>query len=165
MTPVALGSMCTTCLQSGGQACPSGQPENRSLRGKIFTRTEADRMVPLIRRIVLNVRARDRLCERKRKELASLVGAAERRAALKSERRHLIGELERYELELEDLGCIMRDRSLGLVECFGELEGEIVYFTLRPGEAAFGFWHSLDTGPSCAVPLPEVEREHTSAAS
>ena len=73
-------------------------------------------MVPLIRRIVLNVRARDRLAARKRRELAALSGEQEKRTTLKADLRYLSENLERYASELEALGCILRDRTLGLID-------------------------------------------------
>ena len=115
-------------------------------------------MIPLIRRIVISVRARDRLILRKRRELAILAPDGDcDRARLKRQLTSIGDDLARHADELEDLGCMLRDRSLGIVECFGEHEGEIVYFTWRPRTDSFSHWHSLDTGPTCARPLPELE--------
>ena len=58
--------------------------------------------------------------------------------------------------ELEELGCFLRDAETGVVECYGELEGEIVYFTWMPGQGAFQCWHPLDQSYVNRQPLPGV---------
>ena len=111
------------------------------MRGKIFTADEARRMVPLIRRIVRDVRARTRLIER-----GGLAAAP---------RESLEREVLECQAELESLGCALRDPQVGLVECYGELLGEIVFFRWQPGEEAFIHWRPLDSPPTVRRPLAE----------
>lgn len=111
------------------------------MRGKIFTAEEARKMVPLVRRIVRDVRARTRLVER---------GGLEARAREALER-----EILECTQELESLGCALRDSQVGLVECYGELQGEIVFFRWQPGEEAFIHWRPLDSPPTVRRPLAE----------
>jgi hypothetical protein len=130
------------------------------MRGKIFSREEADRMVPLIRRIVVNIRARQRLLHR-RHERSS--GSAEERLGDRSEgmaaktARRLREEIKGYSSELEALGCFLRDAERGVVECYGELRGDIVYFTWQPSQPEFTSWHPLDQSFVNRQPLPGLE--------
>lgn len=130
------------------------------MRGKIFTRAEADQMIPLIRRIVVSGRARHRLILRKQDEILSLGSGpgheVERERALQQTRR-LRDELKACISELEELGCFLRDAETGVVECYGELGGEIVYFTWMPGHSTFLAWHPLDQSYVNRQPLPGVE--------
>ena len=133
--------------------------QNRaSMRGKIFSPTEASEMIPLIRRIIVNVRSRQRLANRK-EDLARQVGeeSPARRDELLQAVRKLRQELKGYITELEQLGCFLRDPEAGIVECYGELEGEIVYFTWQPGHEAFLYWHRLDDPYVRRQPLPGVD--------
>jgi len=127
------------------------------MRGKIFSRQEADRMVPLLRRIVVSLRAREWLIQRKRRDLTTLEeGAGAARTRLRGELERLEEDLKGCHQELEALGCFLRDASLGIVECFGDLGGEIVYFQWRPGLLGFSFFHSLDSDHAKVRHLPEL---------
>ena len=129
------------------------------MRGKIFTRAEADRMIPLIRRIVVNARARHRLILRKQDDILALGTAAGHETARErslQQTRRLRDELKACIAELEELGCFLRDAETGIVECYGEFDGEIVYFTWMPGHGSFLSWHRLDQSYVNRQPLPGV---------
>lgn len=128
----------------------------RTMRGQIFTKEEADRMVPLLRRIALNVRARARLLKKKRAEAAALSGG-EREVRLAADIRHLAGQIEDLREEFESLGCMLQDAERGVVECFGTRDDDIVYLTWMPGRPAFDHWHPLDTPHDLARPIPPEE--------
>ena len=139
-----------------------GYRRNQSslMRGKIFTRDEADRMIPLVRRIVVSARARHRLILRKQDEVLALGtgqghGAARERTLQQT--RRLREELKACILELEGLGCFLRDAETGVVECYGEFAGNVVYFTWFPGHDAFQGWHPLDQSYVNRQPLPGVD--------
>jgi hypothetical protein len=55
--------------------------------------------------------------------------------------------------ELEELGVALRDAERGIVEVFGELQGEIVFLTWIPGEPRFQSWHPLDTSYLLRQPI------------
>ena len=118
------------------------------MRGKIFSRAEADRMVPLIKRIVLQIRARHRLIKTKQAVLLQLSAREvpdSARTDLVREVRALRTAMKSAIQELEALGVTLRDADRGVVEVYGELRGEIVFLTWMPGEATFGGWHPLDS--------------------
>jgi len=130
------------------------------MRGKIFTREHADRMIPLIKRIVVSARARHRLILRKQDELLALgagPGNEEARDSIVLVTRRLRSELKACIAELEELGCFLRDAETGVIECYGELDGDIVYFTWMPAQGCFQSWHPLDQSYVNRQPLPGVE--------
>jgi hypothetical protein len=110
------------------------------MRARIFTAEEADRMTPLLRRIVVSLRAHHRLIERRRAELVRAGPEAEAPPDLLA----LRAGFQRCIGELEALGCFVRDPAAGVVACYGELEGRIVYLTYEPGDPGFSRWHPLD---------------------
>lgn len=134
------------------------------MRGKIFTRDEADRMVPLLRRIVVGIRARHRLIGRRQGAQSgsepgpssSSAGAAARARDGRILRR-LQEELKDFTAELESLGCFLRDAASGVIECYGELNGDIVYFAWQPGREGFDAWHPLDQSFVNRQPMPALE--------
>lgn len=125
-------------------------------------------MLPLIRRIVVNIRARHRLIQRKQDELLdapSEGGEGSRRSQLLRVARRLRQELKDYIAELEALGCFLRDAEAGVVECYGDLGGEIVYFTWQAGHESFLYWHPLDQSYVNRQPLPGVTIEKATEAA
>ena len=113
------------------------------LRGKIFTPEEADRMIPLVRRVVRGVRAARRQADR----------LAHRRPVDAARHRVLAARVQSGRNELEALGCTLRCETQGRVECYGDVEGLIVYLVWVPGAAGFDTWRSLDGAEADARPL------------
>jgi hypothetical protein len=112
------------------------------LRGRIFSPEEADQMVPLVRRIVRDARARRRLLDRALRDGDS--GA--RRDALAR-------GLEECRDELAALGCLLRCDAAGAVECYGYVEGQIVYLCWEPGRGRFDRFRALDAPTNEPQPL------------
>jgi hypothetical protein len=151
---------------------PSDRRQGFVMRGKIFTRQEADRMIPLIRRIVIGARARHRLILRKQDAVIGLgstsglsasggIPGQEKTQILRDRllgaTRRLRQELKTCIGELEDLGCFLRDAEAGVVACYGEFDDEIVYFIWMPGQPGFLSWHQLDQTYVNRQPLPGVD--------
>ena len=112
------------------------------LRGKIFTPSEADRMIPLVRRVVRGVRAARRLADR------ASAGTPD-----PAWRRRLEARIQSGREELEALGCALRCERRGRVECYGDVDGLIVYLVWTPGAVGFDTWRSLDGPEADALPL------------
>ena len=126
---------------------------------RIFNVDEANRTLPLVRRIVEDVVRQHRLWREKILEL-DLVSSSSRaeeprlRAeVLEKEAQELAREIDGYQKELEELGIQLKDRRLGLVDFPSELSGKRVYLCWRLGEAEVQFWHEEDAGYSGRQPL------------
>lgn len=141
------------------------------MRGKIFTRDEADRMLPLVRRIVVNARARQRLLLRKQDEIARQLSRGREEdgdvqlRALKASCERLRKDLDRYTAELEQLGCFLRDAETGIVECYAEHGGRIVYLTWLPPARRYEWFHSVETSYVQRLPLPDAPAEGVRGAT
>ena len=55
--------------------------------------------------------------------------------------------------QLEDIGGILKDLHMGLVDFYGMRKGELVFLCWKLGEDRIRFWHSLDTGYAGRQPL------------
>jgi hypothetical protein len=139
----------------------------------VFTVDQANRTLPLVRRIVEDVVREHRRWQEKILELelvasnaASAVGAErlgvppdERVAAIERDAMAIAREIDAFERELEELGIVLKDRRLGLVDFPGEIDGRRVWLCWRLGEPAVQFWHDLDAGYAGRQPLPAAVLE------
>lgn len=128
---------------------------------RFFSLEEADRMLPLVRRIVEDIMEQWR-------ELEPLIA---RWQALPVERR---GEGPARELkadldaraarvdglvgELQDLGCYFKGFQEGLVDWYSLYAGRPVYLCWKLGEPGVEWWHQVDAGFSGRQPILESQR-------
>ena len=130
---------------------------------RLFTLEEANALVPRVRELFESIHERmERLGElqqqlesfrsRKRqgehgegegKLVADSLGRA---STLSDEIRSLI-------LEIQSIGCEVKDLGQGLVDFRAEREDRVVYLCWKLGEDQIRFWHELDTGFSGRQPL------------
>ena len=81
-------------------------------------------------------------------------GDIERAAALERDALSIARDIDAYERELEELGIVLKDRRLGLVDFPGEIDGRRVWLCWRLGEPSVQYWHDLDAGYAGRQPLP-----------
>lgn len=113
-----------------------------------FSPAQANRTLPLVRRIVEDVLKKGR-------ELRQLgwapgeAGALERVAGLQREVRELFRELER-------IGCQYKDSGLehGLIDFPGEIDGQRVLLCWRSDEGSVAWYHSAEEGFAGRKPIP-----------
>jgi hypothetical protein len=125
----------------------------------LFTVEQANRTLPLVRKIVDDVvrqhrRWRDAILEL---ELAASPARGNepvgRIAIVEREAQQLARELDGYQRELEDLGIQLKDRRLGLVDFPSDMDGRRVLLCWRHGELDVQFWHEVDSGYAGRQPL------------
>ena len=119
---------------------------------KRFTVEEANKTLPLVRRIVEDVVHQHRIWREKILEL-DLVASSNRadeprgRAQqLEEEAQTLAIEIDGYQRELEQLGIQLKDRRIGLVDFPSEIAGKPVLLCWRLGEPEVQYWHDEDSG-------------------
>lgn len=113
-----------------------------------FTPTEANRTLPLVRRIVGEIVAKGRhLAEFSGVE----VGTPEHRQAVA-----LMAELEALMAELHEIGCSYKDWSfsLGLVDFPSTIDGQDVLLCWRSDEPGVQYYHLPDAGFAGRRPIP-----------
>lgn len=125
-----------------------------------FTVEQANRSLPLVRRIVDDVVAQYRRWQDRVRELEVLNAArttahpVPRAEELEREIQALAAEIDGFTRELAQLGVELKDHSLGLVDFPGVVGGREVYLCWRVGEPAVQYWHDKDAGFAGRRPLP-----------
>src|SRR3954468_5267603 len=126
---------------------------------RLFTVDEANKTLPLVRRIVEDVVRQHRVWREKILELDLVASSSRgdepgaRGEQLEREAQSLAREIDGYQRELEELGILLKDRRLGLVDFPGEVGGRRVLLCWRLGEADVQFWHEEDSGYAGRQPL------------
>jgi len=119
---------------------------------RTFTVEEANRTLPLVRRIVEDVVRQHRVWREKILELDLVASSSradeprDRAAQLEDDAQGLAREIDGYQRELDELGIILKDRRMGLVDFPSDMGGRRVLLCWRLGETEVQFWHDQDAG-------------------
>ncbi len=116
---------------------------------QIFTLPEANAALVLVRRIVSDIvhDYAEMLRQRsEREELLVREPASPRAVELNRSIDLLVARLNALHEELRDIGCQLKDWSLGLVDFPAQLEGRIVSLCWKLGEERIGHWHEANEG-------------------
>ena len=124
-----------------------------------FTVEQANRTLPLVRRIAEDIVLQYRRWQEKVREFEMVTtrSTADRPDAeaerLQREVQELAAEIDGYIGELTSLGIEFKDYERGLVDFPGEHRGRAVYLCWQLGEPEVRFWHDLDAGYLGRQPL------------
>lgn len=125
-----------------------------------YSATQANRALPLVRRIVADLVAHFRNWEEavRQVDLASHDNVLENPESERWQRetQRLAAEIDACVRELSELGVEVRGLDVGLVDFPGTLDGRDVYFCWMLGESAVTHWHDRDSGFSSRQPLPHT---------
>ncbi|HTP86409.1 MAG TPA: DUF2203 domain-containing protein [Bryobacteraceae bacterium] len=123
---------------------------------RLFTFEDAVKMLPRVRETVrqaVDLRSDYQAAEEEmntvQQRIAMLGGAlvdADRILQIRA-RREASGRLLRQTLEsLEELGCLIKDLDVGLVDFPARYRGREVYLCWKLGESEIGWWHGTEEG-------------------
>jgi hypothetical protein len=112
-----------------------------------FTLDEANRSLPLVKRVVGDIVKTHALALKLQHEI-------ERQAAtkqpspvtLQGQLDTCMAKLEDFVDELAEIGCELKDYQAGLIDFVGRHEGRDVYLCWKLGEEHITHWHELDSG-------------------
>ena len=126
----------------------------------LYTVEQANRTLPLVRRIVEDIvvthrRWRERILELDLLSSSVRADAPNDRATeLEREAQQLARDIDAFERELTGLGIALKDRRMGLIDFPGEIDGRSVWLCWRLGEPSVQYFHELDAGFGGRKPLP-----------
>jgi hypothetical protein len=143
----------------------------RMANPETFSLEAANALLPRIRRLC------ERQFARRRDIEAALAGLGEKTgesstvvtisqdddAAVREMKRNIVSLVEGYRAgwrEIEDLGVVVKDPRVGLVDFLGELDGSPVYFCWRYGEDGVRHYHSLHEGFSGRKEIVDTTRKN-----
>jgi len=124
---------------------------------KYFTLAEANRTLPLVKRIVadlitLHPEWRDLVAQY---ELVSGQARAEwgestDQLALRGRIDDIARQINDFLLELDQIGCVFKGFEPGLVDFYGKLDEKEIFWCWKQGEDRIEHWHELETGYAAA---------------
>ena len=143
----------------------SGASDVGGRRDVVMTWTQAQSMLPLVRRITGDILARveraahiepekDRL-DRHRRDLAW--PERQRRYQLTEELVQIHADLQAAVHELDSLGVVLLDVELGLIGFPTLVNNQRAFFAWKPGDEGIDFWQFADA--SRRRPVPAVWKE------
>ena len=131
------------------------KPVSPSRSTKRFTVEEANRTLPLVKRIVGDI-VRTHADVTRLQAVVESAATKDQTAAQKA-LNHAIDHLQAYADELTGIGCELKDYQTGLIDFIGRHEGHDVYLCWKLGEEKIGFWHEKDAGVSGRQPIASLK--------
>jgi len=130
---------------------------------KLFTLAEANRTLPLVKRIVQDIMVvypqwkdlvaqYELVASKARPEW----GESQEQLDLKNQIDALASKINDFLGELEQIGCEFKGFDEGLVDFHGHLEEREILWCWKSGEERITHWHELDAGFAGRQPLPDV---------
>ncbi|HXE84174.1 MAG TPA: DUF2203 domain-containing protein [Gemmatimonadales bacterium] len=130
---------------------------------KLFTLAEANRTLPLVKRIVQDIMVvypqwkdlvaqYELVASKARPEW----GESQEQLDLKNQIDAMAAKINDFLGELEQIGCEFKGFDEGLVDFHGYLEEREILWCWKSGEERITHWHELDAGFAGRQPLPEV---------
>ena len=129
-------------------AAPSSSTPKRAAASRPvrrFSLDQANRALPLVRRIVTDIVRMHASAATYRDALERTSGAREI-ALVQKELDLAIDRLAEYIDELSDIGVELKDYENGLVDFIGRHEGRDVYLCWKLGEDRITHWHEMTAG-------------------
>jgi hypothetical protein len=135
-------------------------------RIKLFTVDQAEKALPLVKRIVADIVQRvqereERVIARQKLPDHPTPGSSNEEKAFALERDILQYEedVRRFQSELEEIGVELKDYRIGLIDFFSRYDGKIVYLCWKLDEGpALAWWHDLNGGFRGRQPITPVNR-------
>jgi len=129
-------------------------------QARIFTLEEAERTLPLLRRILTDLRTEYRIWQDALGDYELLSGGVraqdEESDELVSSRRAVTQSADRiteYLEEIEEVGCLFKGFDAGLVDFYTLREDRLVFLCWRVEESHITHWHEVDGGYSGRQPI------------
>ena len=130
---------------------------------KYFSLAEANRTLPLVKRIVADIterypRWRDLVYNYEYAAAQSRPewGESSEQERLRAEIDDVAHEINDFLLELEQVGCVFKGFEQGLVDFYGKLDGREVFWCWKVGEERIEHWHDLEAGYAGRQHVPEL---------
>ena len=127
---------------------------------KYFTLEEANRTLPLVKRIVRDIVEEYRRWKEHvfRYELVAASSTADRgeseeQVALRGEVDRSAQRINNFVEELARVGCVFKGFDEGLVDFYSKRDDRDIFLCWKLGEDALAYWHEVDTGFSGRQPL------------
>ncbi len=137
---------------------------------KIHTLEEVNAKIPTLRAIVGRQLSRRATIQEKLTALGDLIddipddfavnpGDSSFVRELKADLAKRVAEYRRGWDEVEELGAVIKDPQIGLVDFYGRVDGNVVWLCWKYGEDDVAYYHALDAGYSGRKPIGASVRQ------
>ncbi|MEO8226053.1 MAG: DUF2203 domain-containing protein [Gemmatimonadota bacterium] len=130
---------------------------------KLFTREEADRTLPLVRRIVADLLAEYPAWRAAVGRYELLTGGARAEwgetgelVAARDEVAHHAERISGFLRELDEIGCVFKGFDAGLVDFYSLRDDQPIFLCWRVGEDRIRYWHSIEAGFGGRQPIDDA---------
>jgi hypothetical protein len=131
------------------------QPVFSSRPRRRFTLEQANKALPLVRRVVSDiVQARERATQLQ-SQLEASTGKQHDQVQIQLD--GTIDRLHIYLDELTEIGCELKDFQIGLVDFIGRHQGREIYLCWKLGEETIAYFHELSAGFAGRMPVTMLE--------
>ena len=131
---------------------------------RVFTLEAVNALVPRLRRVVGLQLERRTAIEAILVRLGRELGDVPERIVLdpadptdvREMKRDLVTRIEAYRAgwrEVEEMGAVLKDPRIGLLDFYGEVDGKLVWLCWKHPESECAFYHALEEGFSGRKPL------------
>lgn len=110
-----------------------------------FTLEQANRSLPLVRRIVDDVVKTHAEASQLQQQFERSTVPADQ-ADLQRQLEHAMHRLEDFVDELSEIGCELKDYQMGLIDFTGRHQDHDICLCWKLGEERIAFWHEINTG-------------------
>jgi hypothetical protein len=123
-----------------------------SIAKKHFTLAQANKTLPLVKRIVSDlVRTHERALILQAE--LELLDDSKQATGMQDELKGLANRLHGFVTELNEIGCDVKDFKTGLIDFLGHHQGRDVNLCWRLGEEKIQFWHEITAGFAGRKPI------------
>jgi len=138
---------------------------------RVFTISEVNALIPTLSLFVAQQLREQSRIEQGLAELTRLQGEtpltlehadsdAPEVRRLKADLRRRVTRYEAGWSKVRELGGVVKDPQIGLVDFYGRVEGRVVWLCWRYGEDSLGYFHGLDEGYAGRRPISANVRKH-----
>ncbi|HSI33958.1 MAG TPA: DUF2203 domain-containing protein [Tepidisphaeraceae bacterium] len=140
-----------------GPQSAAPQPVYSSRPRKRFTLEQANKALPLVRRVVSDIVATRARAGDLQAQLES--AHADQHKAIQAELDVAIDKLHAYLDELTEIGVELKDFTSGLIDFTGRHQGRDVYLCWKLGEERVAYFHELNSGFAGRVPVSMLQED------
>lgn len=140
-----------------GSSSLTPKPVSPSRSAKRFTLDEANRTLPLVKRIVGDiVKTQNRGAEL---ETALAEATPKNQPQIQKELDHVLERFQGYVKELNKIGCQLKDHRTGLVDFIGRFQDRDICLCWKLGEEKIEYWHETNAGYTGRQPVASLGRQ------
>jgi len=138
-----------------GSSSLTPKPVSPSRQPRRFTLDEANKTLPLVKRIVGDiVKTHGRVSEL---EAAMLDAPSKTQPAASADLDRAVERLQAYVVELQNVGCQLKDPKIGLIDFLGRHQDRDICLCWKLGEEKIEYWHETTTGFAGRQPVATLK--------